>query len=353
MVATDGIAEFLRVNLTLFTDLNHARAGHNDIMSDTFLASLRMEFLFWALAALGIVLRWRGRKSHSLGINLFALGILATSGLTVALNPAYYSYNLVTLQALLAPFAAYGLLRTIDRVRYWIRLPWLAALVTVALILLPSAWSWQAVVEVTRDSNSHQKKLNQFILKYTRPDQRVFAMEGVGLFRPSLYHWRIPAVLLGRYMNGEWSYTKELKDQSPEIIIRSYRIPNWLTRSDVNFLGTHYVLLTPQILVPGAYCGGQTGAIKVDLLVSGTYEILVKGPEPCRLDGIPVQSGERRDLGRGNHQVETGSNTDCLIRRYYPAEARELIRNPEGLPYFTPPGMELPQREVDPRFIVN
>jgi hypothetical protein len=178
-------------------------------------------------------------------------------------------------------------------------------------------------------------------------------MEGVGLFRPSVFHWRTPAVLLGRYASGDWSYAKEMREQSPEIIIRSYRIPGWLTRPDLDFIVAHYVLLTPQILVPGAYRPARTGASQVDLLVPGTYELLIQGPEPCRLDGVPFRNGELKELAQGNHQLETGPRTSCLIRKYYPPEARALVSNPEGLPYFTPPGMELPEREVDPRFVVR
>jgi hypothetical protein len=186
---------------------------------------------------------------------------------------------------------------------------------------------------------AHQLALNQFIQQYTAPTSSIFAMEGVGLFRPSIYHWRMPEVLLPSYAAGGMNYAREIREAAPEIIIVSYRLPGWLLPRDRAFFSRHYVSLTPLVAVQGHSGGGEApGEESFELLSSGRYEILTGGPGYCRIDGVPAaRGGQPVTLESGLHTLGTGAFTTCTVRRYYPREARELIANPRQLPYLVSP----------------
>lgn len=343
ITATGDFRVFLDVQRALFADLSRAGASPNGVLGRTFARSFTVDYPFWFLAIFGVGLRLSRWRAHAPKPNLMVLGLLVTAALTVVLNPAYYAYNLVTLQALLAPFAASALLRLAEAV---LSAPWPALLRPAALtvmVLLPAAWNLGPLYEVVSDSNSHQKGLHNFLVEFTRPHDRVFALEGVGLWRPSLFHWRFPAVLSHRYSRGDWSYVQELKETPAELILVSYRVPGWLTRRDVAFIADHYVPLTPLVLVPGFDSKGSGPSHKVDLLVAGSYEIFVAGPDQCVLDETPVTSGEVRTLAAGIHHLKSGGSR-CVIRRHYAPQAIALLGNSFGRPYFTPPELDLPSQ---------
>jgi hypothetical protein len=340
IAASDGLAEFVRVNRDLYADLGGRLGSGGEVRRATMFGSLRADWWFWLAVALGVFasridLRGRLTIERLVWITLPLLGAAS-----VALNPGYYAYNLVTLQLLLAPLAARGLVAAAARWR-----PAAAggppALALVALAVLPLLLQARVIRDVTRDTNGHQKALARFIAAYVPRDRAVFALEGVGLFRPAVYHWRFPAVLAGRYAGGGWSFAEEFRQQPPELVIASYRVPGWLTPADRAFLGAHYVPLTPLVLVPGLDTRDRRGVLPLELLTSGPYEVRASPGGSCRLDGASVDSREPRLLRAGAHRLEVVRGR-CLVRRYYPPEALALLANPRGLPYFTAPGLEVP-----------
>jgi hypothetical protein len=241
---------------------------------------------------------------------------------------------------LVAPFAAFSLAVLFERIqgrerhRGFVRVAGAIVAVAPALVHAPLT-----VALATKSTNSHQAALAEFIRRYTPKDAAVFALEGVGLYRRSTYHWSFPWILIGRYRNADWSFAEELAVSRPELIILSYRVPGWLNSTDQSFLATHYVLLAPLMLVPGYEV--VSGEASFELLVSGKYEIEKSGPAVCVLDGAMRERGWVGYLAAGQHTL-AASGTPCVVRRYYPPAAHELVANPSWLPYYTPPELEFP-----------
>ena len=135
---------------------------------------------------------------------------------------------------------------------------------------------------------------------------------------------------------GGWRFSDEFRRTPPEIIVLSYRVPKWLTHADRAFVRERYVTLTPLLLVPGFDSDGREGTFAADLPVGGEYEVLREGNGVCTLDGQPFTSGQRFTLAAGAHRV-SAAGARCAIRRFYPIEARQLVANPDDLPYLSAP----------------
>jgi hypothetical protein len=302
--------------------------------------------LFWVLCFVGLWLRFKRGRRYELRENAICVAVFITAALSIALNPAYYVYNLVTLQSLVAPFAAFSLAVLFERIqgrerhRGFVRVAGAKVAVAPALVHAPLT-----VALATKSTNSHQAALAEFIRRYTPKDAAVFALEGVGLYRRSTYHWSFPWILIGRYRNADWSFAEELAVSRPELIILSYRVPGWLNSTDQRFVATHYLPLAPLILVPGYEV--VSGEASFELIVSGKYEIETSGPAGCVLDGAMRDRGWVGNLSAGQHTLVT-AGAPCIVRRYYPPAARALVANRSWLPYYTPPELELP-RPVTPQ----
>jgi hypothetical protein len=327
LAATHDLATFLDVNRRLFAESRQIQILGTGARGHTFAATLTLDAIFWAFTGVGVVLRAGRRAAFAPHENRLCVLILTLAVLTVVLNPVYYEYNLLTLQPLIAPFAAYGLARVIALRK--------TAFAAAAFTLLPVLAQWPSFARSLEPSNAHQKDLQTFLLRYTKPDSRVFAMEGVGLYRPSLYHWRMPWIYGARYREGEWRYEEEFRRDPPEIVVTSYRVPAWMVWSDRQFLASHYVTLTPQILVPGFSTSGEDGDFSAELLVDGEYEALRQGAGGCWIDGQPFSSGQHPSLRAGVHRIRAVT-ARCSLRRFYKAGARMLIANPRSLPYLVP-----------------
>lgn len=339
---TDDVHYFFQTNASLyFWEKSEIARLTKGTLTETVTASVRADMFFWILCFVGLWLRFKHGRRYGLRENVICVAVVITSALSIALNPAYYAYNLVTLQSLVAPFAAFSLAALFERIqarekhRGFVRVA--GAIVAVAPALVHSPL---AVTIATKSTNSHQLALAEFIRRYTPKDGAVFALEGVGLYRRSTYHWSFPWILIGRYRNSEWSFAEEFAASRPEIVILSYRVPGWLKPTDQSFLATHYVPLAPLILVPGYRI--DSGVASFELLVSGKYEVEKSGPADCVLDGAPRGRDWVGNLAAGQHTLAT-SGTPCLVRRYYPPAARALVANYSWLPYYTPPELEFPR----------
>ena len=161
-------------------------------------------------------------------------------------------------------------------------------------------------------------------------------MEGVGLYRRSVFHWQMPKVFLDRYRRGEWRFADELRRTPAEVVVLNYRVPDWMVSTDRQFVLEHYQSLAPLILVPGFSTDGEDGRYRAELLVSGEYEGAKEGNGRCALNEEPFESGTRWSLLAGIHYV-TAKGARCGLRRHYSPQARALLTNPRGLPYLVYP----------------
>ena len=333
-----ALSAFVRVNLDLWQTLGQTADVGLD-RSDTFALLLRHDGWWCAAALVGGALRlWDARRfDRRKNLSLLVLALLAAA--SVWLNPAYYAYNLVTLLPLLVPMAAYLPARLVETLATrWPSAEWLASLSAVAFGLAPLLFEVGSLSRIALTStNRHQRALCEYLVHHTPADYPVFALEGVGLFRPSVYHYRLQAVFRPRYERGDFDFRSELRKTRPELVVLSYRIPGWLTAADRGFLAQHYVPINRDFAVLGRQLRAD-GQETVELLRGGEFERM--GATSCRVDEATVRLGQTLQLSAGRHVVAGGAG--CGIRRHIPAEARALLENPTVIPYVVGPGWLVP-----------
>lgn len=337
LAAHGELHTFYVTNVALAGVVGGAHGATKSEAARTLAVSLDQDAPFWLLAALGVVLRAANAKRFSGRLNVLAGGLALVLLGSVVLNPAYYPYNLVTLVPLLAPFAAYpiGLLAAGNAGGTR------GATAALLLIASPFVSGGSTMLDyATRSTNAHQRALEQFLLRYTPDTATVFALEGIGIYRPSLYHWRMPWVIRPAYVSGQIDFSREMAESPPVIVVTSYRLPGWLLPRDRDFVARHYVPLAPYLLTQGfARTAGASAPSEFELLSPGRYELVAPSGVSCQVDARPVAPGATIDLTAGRHTLEGPPQATCTVRRYFSAEARAMVANPLHRPYLVPPNL--------------
>ena len=186
-----------------------------------------------------------------------------------------------------------------------------------------------------RTSMEHQLKLQRFIQENTATDQAVFAYEGIGLFRPSTYHWRTSKILIGNYHNGEYNVWREIAEAKPILVILSYRLPNWLMEEDKQQLKNHYTLMAPYVMTLGIETDSSTSGT---LLKSGFYQVLNSHGQSCELDGREVENQSIHWFESGIHTLKSCKGRS-ILRWYFNRESLDRLvkSNSNRYPYLLPP----------------
>jgi hypothetical protein len=334
------LSTYLQINFGLLGVIASASSADAGRLLKTIELTWQTDMAFWIMAGVGVVvfsaetLIGRGRRSVE------RAALLALLLLSVAINPAFYYYNFVTQIPLAAPFAALPLARLVDRIGQDPQRANVALGCGVLALLLPIFLERQALIShALFSSNEHQLALQRFISQYTPPDQPIFAMEGIGLYRRSNFHWRLPKVMLPPYRAGAIDLQADWRRRPPALIISSYRVPRWLIPADRRFLAEHYVELAPYLLVPGFRLGARGVPLSSSraILVSAEYELLEQPAGACAIDGISFSSRNRRPLAAGDHALRVAPGGRCVVRQYFPAAARELVKNRQRIPYLLAP----------------
>lgn len=344
--------------------------------------SVRQDAALWVLALSGLAVRAAHARRYPARENLLTLWVAAMAVGWVALNPAFYAYNLLVLSFLAAPFAAMAVQQAVS----WAQRRASASVavgVGVALVAAYTAWAAPVMwVHATTRTNAHQMGFHAFLLQATGPDDAVYAMEGVGLFRPSTFHFRMPAVVRGKYHAGLFSAGDELRARPPLIVVQSYRVPMWLEPGpDRDTIDRGYAPLAPRLLVPGRRVEAGAAPEQFDVVLAGGYEVVLQrplagrgddagvateagaprfvrergektapAPRPpwrvppdarCLVDGRPHGDGDRLTLERGPHIIAPPADARCMVRRWFSPEHRRLVRNPDNLPYLISPSLTL------------
>jgi hypothetical protein len=280
----------------------------------------------------GGVLRLDSAAKYSAAANAGVAGVLVLSVVSVMLNPAYYEYNFVTLLPLLAPFGGHACARVFRLAEGMLPKPVFLPLTALVFLLMPLCARLSMLFDVGFvPTNAHQLALHRYLSTYVPRDQGLFALDGVGVFRPSVVHFWLTFLIRPRYEAGEFDYAKELRARPAALVLKNYRLPAWLTPRDRAFVAAHYVDLNRDFMVPGAALAGP-GRTRIELLVPGSYE--VAGASACRLDGAVAANG-RVHLERGTHELE--SDGACLVRLYVEPAARALLAVPTVVPYLVAP----------------
>ncbi|MBE4437525.1 hypothetical protein HJ021_06510 [Vibrio parahaemolyticus] len=236
---------------------------------------------------------------------------------------------MVTLYPLLAVFVAFSIQYVVSSTREWSK----GTVVTcIVLFLIVIARILHYPVQ---HNNQHQVALQTFIERQTQVDDAVFAYEGIGLFRPSTYHWRTSAIKINNYYRGQYDVWQEIRAVKPILIVESYRIPDWLLEEDRDALRQHYVSIAPFILTLGLK---TQSSVQGDLLRSGWYVLESDRLNRCFIDGVDVSVGDKIWLNFGAHTLTSQDGT-CTLHWYFSHLGIEALRqsNPESHPYLFSP----------------
>jgi len=308
LLRTGQVGYFLKGTFVL-GQIAHTGSGHSGIFLNAFGLLLRHDPLLALLLGAGLIQLFR--KGAAPGGALLAYGLLALGLVLPLANPAFYSYNFVTLLPLLSPLMAAGCLWAAER------LPTVTTRRTAALGLMALVLAIHGPMVgrlATKRTNAHQLAFAH-ALGATAPGTSVFAMEGLGLFRPSTYDWRLSAVSLPLYQHGVLGLNRQLRAAVPEVLVTSYRVPGWLMAEDQQWLFAHYGEQAPNVFVlsvlvtPAAPHGALTLARAQPFEVQGA---------PCRVDGEVRAPGAPFLLSPGTHPVDAQGG-ESLVHFHWPA----------------------------------
>lgn len=259
------------------------------------------------------------RRDRTLGYILFFF--LATA---VASNSAFYSYNFVALLPLAAPLATLGFATFTSR---WPRFQGFAALILAIAIPIRHA---ELLYGLTMTSTNQHQLLLAECLARTAPDTTVFALEGLGLFRPSLHDFRLSAVARPLADAGIIDLERQLRESAPEIIILSYRIPAWLPAKAQHWIKDHYAQAGDYFLLREEVATPHRGS-SIYVPRTATYRV---GSAPCRVSATVHAAHAQVRLERGFYLLQAAGSQNCHLRFDWP-EARLVA--PNKAPYLISP----------------
>ncbi|MFC1234450.1 glycosyltransferase family 39 protein [Vibrio sp. F74] len=283
------------------------------------------DILFWLLVLTGMRISIIERRTLSSIQRQCLIVVFLLVVLSIAANPHYHAYNLVTLYPLVALFVAFSVQYAVTSTEKWTKAR-VSFYIAVFVILLVRAGQYPI-----RHSNEHQIALQTFIEQQTQKDDAVFAFEGIGLFRPSTYHWRTSAIKIENYHGGNYNVWDQLQEVKPILVIENYRVPSWLLENDHHQLYQHYVSIAPSLLTLGLL---TESSVKGKLLRSGWYVIESDKTESCFIDGSEVAVGEKLWLDKGSHVLMTEKGS-CTLHWSFPIDAITTLSqsNIDGRPY--------------------
>ena len=309
-IATAGFASF-EVFLDTTHDLLLYSTSHVGDANSLKLKVLTLYFLkdvsYWLLALAGFWVAIRGWQFHSSNQKQCVFMLVTLAILSITANPHYHAYNLVTLYPLLALFVGFALQHITKCIPKWSKGKVVCCGVLPAVLIIIN------VQYPVKHNNQHQMALQTFIDKQVQIDEAVFAFEGIGMFRPSTYHWRTSAIKISNYRNGLYSVWQEIIQAKPILIIENYRVPAWLLEDERDAIYQHYVSIAPSILSLGLKTQAE---MQGELLKSGWYTIDGRENMRCWVDGNEFSAGDKLWLSYGKHILKATDGT-CVLHWYF------------------------------------
>ncbi|MEZ8246454.1 glycosyltransferase family 39 protein [Vibrio splendidus] len=284
---------------------------------------------FWVLVISGFFIVFNQRESLKYKQKSCLFSLFSLLSLSILANPHYHAYNLVTLYPLLAVFLAFSInwFASDRKLHRAVKIRLLTIIISIMIVK-------GGVVHYYRD-NQHQLALNQFIQNNTQSQDAVFAYEGIGLFRPSTYHWRTSAINIRNYWEGRYNVWQEILSVKPLLIIESYRVPSWLLEADRRSIYEHYVEIAPYVLTLGFSNDFSSDG---SILRTGLYQMISSEGQTCFLNKKLYASGEKFLLQAGQYSLATNHGY-CTVQWYYPKGTLEELKqsNSSGRPYLYSP----------------
>ncbi|MEZ9950954.1 hypothetical protein AB4395_00575 [Vibrio splendidus] len=284
---------------------------------------------FWVLVISGFFIAFNQRESLKYKQKSCLFSLFSLLSLSILANPHYHAYNLVTFYPLLAVFLAFSInwFASDRKLHRAVKIRLLTIIISIMIVK-------GGVVHYYRD-NQHQLALNQFIQNNTQSQDAVFAYEGIGLFRPSTYHWRTSAINIRNYWEGRYNVWQEILSVKPLLIIESYRVPSWLLEADRRSIYEHYVEIAPYVLTLGFSNDFSSDG---SILRTGLYQMISSEGQTCFLNKKLYASGEKFLLQAGQYSLATNHGY-CTVQWYYPKGTLEELKqsNSSGRPYLYSP----------------
>jgi len=330
-----AIADFASIELFLSTTKNLVlyTSAHvvdsNNLKLTVLIHYFLRDTFYWLLALIGVVTAIRQAPSLSSIQKQCAVMVFVLAVLSIIANPHYHAYNLVTLYPLLALFVGFTLQYIATSTTEWSKGK---VVFYGVLVVAIAARNLQHIVQI---DNQHQIALQAFIDRQVKADEAVFSFEGIGMFRPSTYHWRTSAIKLNNYYNGHYNVWSEIRLVKPVLVIENYRVPGWLLEADRKKLYEHYVSIAPSILTIGMKTDKE---VTGHLLRSGMYVIRRQSNARCWIDGKEFLDGAKLWLNAGKHTLMADIGI-CTLHWYVPINEISFLKqsNPNKLPYLFSP----------------
>jgi len=325
----DSFELFLRTTRDLVLYTSSHVVDSNTLKSRVLVHYFFRDPFYLMLALIGVVVAIRQTSSLSSIQKQCAVMIAVLATLSVIANPHYHSYNLVTLYPLLALFVGFTI-QHIDRYTPEWSKGKIAFYSMIVVTLLT-----RNLQHSVQTNNQHQRALQTFIDRHVKANEAIFSFEGIGMFRPSTYHWRTSAIKLSNYYNGYYNVWNEISSTMPVLIIESYRVPGWLLGEDSKKLYQHYVSIAPSILTIGMKTNKEA---KGRLLKSGMYVIRRQSNTRCWVDGKELVHGDKLLLDAGPYTLMADGGM-CTLHWYFPPEEIFALKqsNANKLPYLFSP----------------
>ncbi|MFN1512035.1 hypothetical protein [Vibrio owensii] len=331
-LATTGFAS-LEIFLSTTRDLLLYSTAHAGEESSLKLQVLKHYFLqdviYWLLALVGVGIAIRSWQSLSSNQRNLTFMLVTLAIISIAANPHYHAYNLVTLYPLLALFVGFSIQYIVSTTTEWSKGKVALCVMFITTLVIRN------IQYPVKNNNQHQLALQTFIDRQVPVDEPIFAFEGIGMFRPSTFHWRTSAIKVRDYYNGGYSVWQEILKVKPILIIESYRVPGWLLEHERDALNQHYVSVAPSILSLGLKTQTE---IQGELLKSGWYTLKRDENQQCRIDGSAFSSGDKLWLEAGKHSLLSDGGV-CVLHWYFSPREITLLKqsNPEKRPYLFSP----------------
>ena len=297
------------------------------------------DFVFWGFVAAGVITALVRIRRCTLEQVVCVASVLLLAILSVVTNPHYHTYNLITLYPLLSILMAFS---ATELMTLWGNTRRLLQVSIATVFIIPVI---DLVAYPLQASNQHQHALHQFIQQHTQPDHAVFAFEGIGLFRPSTFHWRTSAIMLDNYRNGTYNVWQEINAVAPVLIINNYRVPGWLIEQASAQLQRHYISLSPKLSTLGFYSDDMTNPQNQGqrpttkrIIKEGNYHVFNRLGVRCLLNQTPVNHNQILHLQPGEYTL-TSDTGSCSIRWHFSQQALQQLSsiNPIGRSYLLRP----------------
>lgn len=306
------LIRFIKTNYSLIIGISNDLSAPSDVKVNTLLKATLfnpIQILLFIIGSIHII--------KNIKINISLLPYVFFPFFFIYVNPNFYYYNLYTVLIVTTPIICKSTENINDNF--------------IMIIILFMVVIWFNMPGTI--SNQHQLSLNDFIKKSTNANDHVFSFEGIGLNRPSTYHWRSSSIMMGDYYNNGFTIRDELNSKPPIIIIDNYRIKNWFSTSDRNYILDKYIYVYDNVLVLGKefHKTGYYTPIK-----SGLYEVV--NNKKCIIENGMIKR-KKTYMNRNSHYLIRVNNDSCTIRWHFDSKSIFQLRNsnPKNYPYLIAP----------------